>query len=107
MKIDDILDCLETHGKRKTDRMIWESSLYYFASILLNKYNLRKTTGSRTAIRYYSIVFAQSGVGKSFSLSTLEKIFHLENYGQAMKKFFEQSVAILPESPDDVAEVLR
>ena len=107
MKTEEILDCLETVGKRRTDRMIWESSLYYFTSILMSKYNFRKTIGSRRAVRYYSIVFAQSGVGKSFSLSTLEKIFHLENYGQAMKQFFEQSVAMLPESPDDVAEVLR
>ena len=107
MKTEEILDCLETVGKRKTDRMIWESSLYYFISILMNKYNFRKTIGSRNAIRYYSIVFAQSGVGKSFSLSTLEKLFHLDNYGQAMKRFFEQSVSMLPEAPSDVAEVLR
>ena len=107
MKVEEIIECLSTHGKRRTDYMIWESSLYYFAAILMNKFNFRKTIGSRKAIRYYSIVFAQSGVGKSFSLSTLEKIFQLENYGQAMKMFFEQSVSLLPENPEVVAEVLR
>ena len=107
MKVEDIVECLTTHGKRKTDPLIWESSLYYFTAILMNKYNFRKIIGSRKAIRYYSIVFAQSGVGKSFSLSTLEKIFHLDNYGQAMKRFFEQSMSMLPESPDDIDEILR
>jgi len=107
MIIEEIVEKLSTVGKRRTDPLIWESSLYYFASILLNKYNYRKTIGSRRAIRYYSIVFAQSGVGKSFSLSTLEKIFHLENYGQAMKRFYEQSVSMLPEVPGDVDETLR
>ena len=61
MKVEEILDSLETVGKRRTDRLIWESSLYYFASILMNKYNFRKTIGSRSAVRYYSIVFANSG----------------------------------------------
>ena len=107
MKVEDIVECLTTHGKRKTDPLIWESSLYYFTAILMNKYNFRKIIGSRKSIRYYSIVFAQSGVGKSFSLSTLEKIFHLDNYGQAMKRFFEQSMSMLPESPDDIDEILR
>ncbi len=107
MTVEHIVECLETHGKRRTDPLLWESSLYYFTAVLLSKYNYRKTIGSRRAIRYYSLMFGQSGVGKSWCISVLEDIFHLENYGQAMKMFFEQSVSMLPEAPEDVAEVLR
>lgn len=107
MKIKEMTDILSTHGKRRTDTLIWESSLYYFGAILLNKYNYRKIIGSREFIRFYSIVFAQSGVGKSFTLSTLEKLFQFEQYGLAMKMYFERSIALLPEEPDNVKEILR
>ena len=104
MLIDDMLDKLVTVGKRKTPRIVWESVLYYYASILMSKYNIRKPVGSKPFIRYYSIIFSQSGSGKSFVLETIEKMCGLENYPAAMKQFFEKSLTMLPELPEPVAD---
>lgn len=107
MTIDQILDELETIGKRKTPRLIWESVLYYYASIMLNKYNFRKNVGSKPFIRYYSIIFASSGVGKSFVLNQIENMCGLEQYPGAMTAFYRDSLSRLPEIPEDRDEVLR
>ena len=42
MIIEQMLEQLSTLGRRRTDRAIWESVLYYYGSILLNKYQFRK-----------------------------------------------------------------
>lgn len=107
MKIDKMLDQLETVGRRKTDRIIWETILYYYGSIMLNKYGFKKDVGSKNNIRYYSIVFAGSGQGKSFSMGVVEKLCKFGDYAGAMKSFYQKSLQTLPESPEEVAEVLR
>ena len=107
MKIEEMLDSLQTVGRRKTDRMIWESILYYYGSIMLNKYRFKKDVGSSKHIRYYSIVFAQSGVGKSFGLGIVERLCKFNNYAEAMKLYYKKVLERLPEEPDEVSEVLR
>jgi len=107
MQIDEMLDQLETVGRRKTDRVIWESVLYYYGSILLNKYAYRKDLGSKRNIKFYSIVFANSGQGKSFVLSTVEKLFKLDNYGQAMLAYYNNSLNLLPDTPEEADEIKR
>ena len=109
MKIEEMLDQLETCGKRSSPRILWESVLYYYGSIMLNKYNLRKATGSKTFIRYYSIIFGSSGIGKDFTLNTVEKMCKLDNYADAMKAIYIKHLALLPERPSeaDVDEILR
>ena len=107
MQIEQMIEKLSTLGKRKTPDIIWESVLYYYASIIMSKYNLRKSVGSKSFIRYYSIIFSQRGSGKSYVLEKIEDMFALENYGEAMKQFYDQSLAQLPEMPDNTDEVYR
>ena len=107
MTTDQMLDQLETIGKRKTPRLIWESVLYYYASIMMNKYNMRKDIGSKSFIRYYSIIFSGSGTGKSFVLKKIEDMCKLNNYSAAMIATYKDNISRLPETPDDVDEVLR
>lgn len=107
MKIEEIIEELNTCGRRKTPKLIWETSLYYYGSILMNKYNFRKSVGSKPFIRYYSIVFANSAIGKSFALNTVEDLCELSTYAQAMKQYFEQTIALLPSEPEDIAEIHR
>ena len=107
MRIEEMLDILQTVGRRRTDRIIWESVLYYYGSILLNKYRFRKGIGSSEHIRYYSIVFAQSGVGKSYILGVIEKLFELDKYADTMKMYYSKMLSSLPTEPEDVDEILR
>ena len=107
MLIEEMLDQLETVGRRKTDRIIWETILYYFGSIMLNKYGSKKDLGSKKNIKYYSIVFAGSGQGKSFSMGIVEKLCKFGDYSGAMKSFYQKSLQTLPETPEEVSEILR
>ena len=107
MLVEEMLDQLETVGRRKTDRIIWETILYYYGSIMLNKYKFKKDVGSSENIKYYSIVFAGSGQGKSFSMGVIEKMCRLNNYSETMKSFYKQALRMLPEEPEGVDEVLR
>ena len=109
MLIEQMLDQLETMGKRRSPRIIWQSVLYYYGSIMLNKYNLRKSIGSKSVIRYYSIIFGSSGIGKDYILNTIEKMCKLDNYAKAMNNIFENHISNLPESLSDadIDEVRR
>jgi hypothetical protein len=107
MLVSEILDDLETIGNRKSHRYIWAASLFYHASIMLSRYGIRKTVGQREAITFYSLLFASSGIGKSFSISQVEKMFKLENYTKAMLSFYENNISALPEAPDDYDDVIR
>jgi len=107
MLIEEMLDQLETVGRRKTDRMIWESILYYYGSIALNKYRFVKSVGSTKNIKYYSIVFAKSSAGKSFAMKKVEKLFNFGDYGGLMSYFYKKQIERLPTEPDIVDEILR
>ena len=107
MLIEEMLDQLETVGRRKTDRIIWESILYYYGSIMLNKYRFRKDVGGKKHIKYYSIIFAGSGQGKSFSMNVVEKLCKFGDYATTMKVFYSKALQQLPEEPDEVSEILR
>ncbi len=74
MIIEQMVEQLSTLGRRRTDKLIWESVLYYYGSILLNKYKFRKSTGSST-IKYYTIIFASSGIGKGWAVHKTEELF--------------------------------
>lgn len=106
MTIEEIVLELQTLGKRKTPSMLAEASLYYYASILLNKYNFRKKNGSGH-INYFSIVFANSGIGKDFMMNNVEKLFDLSKYPKAMMAYYENQISQLPEEPDDYGEIKR
>ena len=101
-----MIKALGTCGKRSTDPMIWESILYYYGSIVMNKYNLRKNSGS-PFIKYYSIIFASSGIGKSYSVKRVEKLWNLDNYSDIMMSYYNTGVALLPDQPSEVAEIRR
>ena len=109
MEIEQMLNQLETLGKRKSPRIMWEAVLYYYGAIMLNKYSFRKSIGSKQAIRYYSIIFGSSGIGKSFILNQVEKMCHLEQYAEAMNATYNNMLRDLPEQPPaaDVNEILR
>lgn len=106
MQIEEMLEQLNTVGKRKTDPLIWQSCLFYYGAIMMNKYNFRKQTGSK-AIRYFSLVFAPSGIGKDFSMNTVQKMCGLEKYSDSMMKFYDRAIAMLPEQPEEVGEIKR
>jgi hypothetical protein len=76
MDIKDMVNTLEGYGARKTNPLIYESALYYFGSIVLNMYNYRKNyNGNDKYIKYYGMVLAGSGSGKSFAIKTVESLF--------------------------------
>jgi predicted nuclease of restriction endonuclease-like (RecB) superfamily len=106
MIIEEMVKQLSTLGRRRTDPIIWESVLYYYASIMLNKYNFRKTPGASN-IGYYSIIFAGSGIGKSWSMKQVEKLCGLHQYADVMISCYKTILEKLPEEPDNVSEVLR
>lgn len=106
MQIEQMLEQLGTVGKRKTDPLIWQSCLFYYGAIMMNKYNFRKQTGSK-AIRYFSLVFAPSGIGKDFSMNTVQKMCGLDKYSDSMMKFYERHVSMLPEEPEELGEIKR
>ncbi len=80
MKVEEIVEELSSLGRRKTDPLIWESMLYFFASVKLNEFSLRKTIGRNKFIRSYFIIFSSSGSGKDYSMSRVRELFDLESY---------------------------
>ena len=106
MIVEQMIQELSTLGRRKTDSIIWESTLYYYGSILLNKYAFRKQTGSGR-IGYFSIIFAGSGIGKSYTVKQVEKICSLDNYAEIMMSFHTQMINALPEEAEDANEIKR
>ena len=92
MKVSDMLDVLSSQGDFKTNRMLFESSLYYYGSILLNIANIKKIDGGR--INYYGISFAGSGSGKDFALSTVANAVGIDDveYVRAMRESLTSNV---------------
>ena len=106
MIIEQMIEELKTLGRRKTDPIIWESVLYYYAAIMLNKYAFRKSTGSGV-ITYFSIIFAGSGIGKSWSMKQVEKLFLLEGYQDIMMTYYTDGLKNIPDEVEDEAEIKR
>ncbi len=75
LTVKEMLETLSTQGRFKTNPLIYESNMYYFASILMNMTNFVKSDGSR--INYYSLVLSGSGSGKDFAFDLVEKLFDL------------------------------
>jgi len=105
--VDEIIDALTTIGRRKTPSMVWKMSLFYFTSIMLSRYNIRKSVGQRQEIQFFSLLFASSGLGKSYTLSTVEKMFKFKYYPEAMMAFYEDSISHLPDQPSEYNDVKR
>jgi len=98
---------LQTIGQRKTDSKIWESVLYYFTSILLNKYNIKKDIPyMNDDIKYFSIIFAQSAAGKTFVVNRLKKIFNFNTseYAEIMYNRLQIYLDNLAESGEQLDE---
>ena len=110
MTIEQIVDELETLGKKKTDRDVWETTLYYYGAIMLNIMALRKDkeVNSSDHIIFYAIVLAGSGIGKTFSAKQLEKLWGFEGYAERyikyLNKYYNQcpDSGTLPEREEDV-----
>jgi len=75
MTVEQIVNALSSQGRFKTNSLIFESNLYYFASILMNMANFVKSDGGR--INYYSLVLSGSGSGKDFAFDLVESVFQL------------------------------
>jgi len=106
MTLEEMLDELESMGRRKTPRSLIESVLFYYAAIIINKYNIRKTSGSKH-IKYFGLFFGESGVGKDFTMNEIEKLFDLSNYSKIMFAYYRKQIENLPEEPDNIKEILR
>ncbi len=91
MRVKDIINVLKTQGKFETNPIIYESALYYHASILMNMGNFVKTDGK--TINYYGLVLAGSGSGKDFAFDLVSEIFNLpeEAYTENILAGIEQN----------------
>ena len=91
MKTEEILDKLETIGEKVTDRIVWETVLYYNASIALSIPSIRKQLKDNTMeqIIFYGIVLGDSGSGKSFVEKSVAKLFPFTNYTDFYIKYLE------------------
>ncbi|MCK5848613.1 MAG: hypothetical protein KAH01_05395, partial [Caldisericia bacterium] len=111
MIIEEIVDELETLGKKKTDRTVWETTLYYYGAIMLNIMAIRKDTeiSSNDHIIFYAIILAGSGVGKTFSAKQLEKLWNFQGYPERYIKYLDKYYDQSPESGglEEKAEDIR
>ena len=90
MKIDDIVNEIIKSGKRETDPMIIKATLLYYGAILLNRYSIRKDIRTLPKrINLYCLVFAVSGIGKSFILKIVENLCDLELYAKQRRTVYE------------------
>jgi hypothetical protein len=108
MKIQAMIDELCTMGKRKNDPLMIETILYYFGSIMLNKYKLRKgLPGMKPYVRYYTVFFGNSGLGKSFNTKQIEKLCGLNTYSELMHNSFISKLQKMPDRPDGIETTMR
>ena len=110
MKVEDMVQQLSTLGRRRTDPLMWESILYYYGSIMLSKFRYRKEVGSTDAIRYFGIIFANSGIGKSYAMNKIEKYVDLREYSGLMLRYFNQSQTLSTRSDQplpDPEEIIK
>lgn len=107
MNVQQMVEQISTLGRRKNDPILVESILYYFGSIMLNKYKLRKTIGAKPYIRYYSIAFAPSSAGKSFMVDKIHKMCGLDNYSKIMHTNFNNKLSSLEDKPEGIDIVRR
>ena len=77
MVINKVIDTLAAQGEFVTNRMLFETVLYYHGSLLMNIANIKKSNGSN--INYYGISFAGSGNGKDFAYKTVANAFNIDN----------------------------
>ena len=77
MVVEQLVNDLAAQGKFITDPLIFVSSLYYHASMLMAMNNMCKI-GSKKHIKYYGIVFAGSGSGKDFAFDTVSASFNID-----------------------------
>lgn len=89
MKTEELVNDLAAQGKFKTEPLMFESSLYYHASMLMSMANMKKM-GSKPHIKYYGIILAGSGSGKDFAFDTVNRCFNIDEriYSDEMKRCF-------------------
>ena len=110
MTLEEILDDLETAGEKKTDRLIWQTALMYYGSILLNMIQIKKheDVDTNENIRFFGLIISGSGSGKDYSAKTIEKLMPLGNYKKRMKERINQNFSELPEfNAEEKEEILR
>ena len=89
MKIEQIVADLSSQGKYESEKLMFESSLYYHASMLMAMGNMQKA-GSKPHIKYYGIILAGSGSGKDFAFDTVNACFDIDErmYSDEMTRCF-------------------
>ena len=110
MLLEEILNDLETHGEKKTDRLIWQTALMYYGSILLNALKIKKheEVDGNENIRFFGMIISGSGSGKDFSAKTIEKLMPLSKYKKKMKEAIDENFNRLPEfNTEEKEEILR
>ena len=110
MTLEEILDDLETHGEKKTDRLIWQTALMYYGSILLNALKIKKDEeiDSHPHIRFFGMIVSGSGSGKDFSAKSIEKLMPLSSYRKKMKASIHSAYSKLPEyNVEEKEEILN
>ena len=110
MNIEKMLDQFETLGQKKTERIVWESALYYYGALLLNFFSIRKDEDAfnNIAIKFYGIVLGDSGSGKSFIVKSMEKAFPLDGYENLYRLGLSENFAkVDPSSEETLDDVKR
>ena len=102
MTVSDITKEIIKSGKRKNDPMIVKSVLFYYGAILLNRYSIKKNIETLpNRINYLTLVFANSGVGKDYTINQIESLCGLENYAEQRRNVYLYICSLLDEEPDD------
>ena len=106
MKIDEIIKEIIKTGKRKNDPLIIKSILLYYGAILLNRYSIKKEIDTLpNRINYLTLIFANSGSGKSYLINQIESLCGLENYAEQRINVYLYLCSLLEEEPDK--EILK
>ncbi len=107
MKLDEMVNRISSLGRRKNDPMMVKAAILYYGAIVLNRYDYNKDIdGLQSSINMFVLMFAKSGVGKSYILKQIEKLCSLENYSEQMEVMYEYFIDMLPDTEKD-PEVIR
>ncbi len=105
--LDVTLDQLSGQGKRVTPRLVYENTLYFHLSVLLNTTSGKILKEDGKPIKYYGITLAGSSIGKGFSFDITRKLFPIkdETYANFMMKHLEKNLNGMQFNEEDVEKI--
>ena len=112
MKVEQLVGDLSAQGKFKTEPLMFESALYYHASMLMSMCNMKKT-GQKPHIKFYGIILAGSGSGKDFAFDTVNACFDIDErvYSDEMIRCFGLNTGkfsgMVAYDPDELATLVQ